>query len=225
MGNYLVVGNSSGIGSAVSALLMESGHHVIGISRRSAANVSEMHALDVVNDDLPPIEMPLEGIVYCPGSITLKPFGAIRKEQIFNDISVNLYGAVRVLQQYHRNLQMGSNPAVVLFSTVAVAVGMPYHSSIAIAKGGVEGLMKSLASEWAPKVRVNCIAPSLTATPLAENLLNSEQKLANALQKHPLKKIGDPAQIAHLAVMLLGASAAFITGQVIHADGGISAIR
>jgi 3-oxoacyl-[acyl-carrier protein] reductase len=225
MANYLIVGATSGIGQALVQQLMKDGHSVFAIGRRMAEDVTMAYTADVTKDPLPAIAETLDGIVYCPGSITLKPFRALKPDELMNDMHINALGAVRVLQQYHANLQKAEAPSVVLFSTVAVGTGMPFHASVAMAKGAVEGLTRSLAAEWAPKIRVNCIAPSLTDTPLAAKLTDTEAKLGVAVNRHPLKRIGAPAEIAAAARFLLGADAAFVTGQVWHMDGGMSVVK
>lgn len=225
MGNYLVVGHSSGIGRSLTLLLTEAGHTVHGISRGSEGPATHPHVADVITDSLPTIEDALDGIAYCPGSITLKPFRGLKPADIQKDLDINVFGAVRVLQHYLPNLQKAASPAVVLFSTVAAGTGMPYHASVAIAKAAVEGLAKSLAAEWAPKIRVNCIAPSLTDTPLAARLLENDAKKLAAAERHPLKTTGQSEDIAAAAHLLLSTQSRFTTGQVWHIDGGISTLR
>ncbi|MEP6597760.1 MAG: SDR family oxidoreductase, partial [Ginsengibacter sp.] len=117
------------------------------------------------------------------------------------------------------------NASIVLFSTVAVQTGLPFHAQVAASKGALEGLTKALAAEFAPKIRVNCIAPSLTDTPLASSLLNTGQKAEANAQRHPLKRIGTTADIANLAEFILSDKASWITGQIIHVDGGISTLK
>jgi len=225
MGTYLVIGSSSGIGSHIASALQRSGNQVVAINRRIVSDADVSLTADVTVDPLPVIEEALDGLVYCPGSITLKPFRSLRPDDILRDMNVNALGTVRVLQQYYANLRRGQSPSVVLFSSVAAGTGMPYHASIAMAKGAVEALTRTLAAEWAPDVRVNCIAPSLTDTPLAARLLDSDSKRASAAERHPLKTIGDSADVAGLALSLLSSSTRFVTGQVWHMDGGISSIR
>ncbi len=225
MQTYLIVGNRSGIGKALADMLMAQGHTVLAINRTEPPNATQSFCADVTTDLLPAIDRALDGIVYCPGSITLKPFRTLKLEDIQNDMNVNVMGAIRVLQRYLPNLQKAEHPSVVLFSTVAVTMGMPFHASIAMAKGAVEGLTRSLAAEWAPKIRVNCIAPSLTDTPLAARLLDSDAKRATAAERHPLKTIGNSDDIAAAALLLLGTSTSFVTGQVWHMDGGMSSVR
>lgn len=225
MKTILVVGCSQGIGRAVAVQQMNAGNNVLGISRGETDVVSHHFAVDVLSDVLPAIDGAIDGIVYCPGSINLKPFRGLKADDFRRDFEINVMGAVRVLQHFLPNLQKSAGASVVLFSTVAVQTGMPYHASVAAAKGAVEGLARSLAAEWAPKVSVNCIAPSLTDTPLAARLLDTDAKRQSAADRHPLKKVGNAADIAAMVSFLLGDNAAFITGQVLHLDGGISSLR
>jgi NAD(P)-dependent dehydrogenase (short-subunit alcohol dehydrogenase family) len=167
----------------------------------------------------------LDGLVYFPGTITLKPFHQVSDEDFLDDFRVNCLGAAAVIRQALPALKAAPSASIVLFSTVAVAQGMPFHASIASAKGAVEGLALSLAAELAPKIRVNVIAPSLTDTSLAGTLLNSEAKREAAAKRHPLQRVGDAADVAELAAFLLSDASAFITGQIFRPDGGLSSIR
>lgn len=225
MKTYLVVGASSGIGQALRMQLKEEGHTVYSMSRRAIEDNAKHFTLDVLTDVLPEIAEPLDGIVYCPGSISLRSFPTLKMGDFKTDWDINVGGAIKVLQAYFRNLQLGNEASVVLFSTVAVKAGMTFHSSIAAAKGALEGLVRSLAAEWAPNIRVNAIAPSLTNTPLASRLLNTEAKMAAAGTRHPLRRVGDKEQVAGMAAFLLSARASFITGEVIRMDGGLSSLR
>ncbi|MFM7054290.1 MAG: SDR family NAD(P)-dependent oxidoreductase, partial [Bacteroidota bacterium] len=192
----------------------------------SISGITHLQA-DVTNaqSPLPELTSPINGLVYCPGSITLKPFRSLKADDFMNDFQINLLGAVRCIQQYLPRLLETSNPSIVLFSTVAVQSGMAFHASVSAAKGAVEGFGKALAAELAPKVRVNVIAPSLTATPMAEKLTNSEAKLKASEERHPLKRIGQPDEIASMAKYLLSPEAAWVTGQVFHIDGGMSSLK
>lgn len=229
--HYLVVGGTSGIGLAIVKQLSAAGAAVFVISRndRNLEGIPGITHIsgDVTQDDFKPEGLPdkLDGLVYCPGSINLKSFRSLKSPQFQADLDVNLLGAVRVLHATQNLLKKGENPGVILFSTVAVNQGMPFHASIAAAKGAVEGLTRSLAAEWAPKIRVNCIAPSLTQTPLAEKLLTSPEKIEASAKRHPLNKVGEPKELAALATFLLSENAAWISGQVIGADGGLSTLR
>jgi NAD(P)-dependent dehydrogenase (short-subunit alcohol dehydrogenase family) len=214
----LVIGGTKGIGKAIVEQL--SNHECFVVSRTKSA-VTNHYIADVLADDLPEIEG-LTGVVYCPGSINLKPFHRLTEQDFIDDYKKNVLGAVRVLQFYFRTLKKNKG-SVVLFGTVASHQGMPFHASIAAAKGGLEALARSLAAEWAPNIRVNMVNPSLTDTPLAEALLSTEQKRENAALRHPLKKIGSPLDIAKAVVFCLENE--WLTGQTIGVDGGLSKVR
>jgi NAD(P)-dependent dehydrogenase (short-subunit alcohol dehydrogenase family) len=225
MGTILIIGCSKGIGLATTQKLMENGNRVIGISRNDCSAPSLHLKLDILSDELPTIDEPLDGLVYCPGSINLKPLRGLKPEDFTKDYEINVIGMVKALKHFLPALQKAAHPAVVLYSTVAVQLGMPFHASIAAAKGAVEGITRSLAAEWAPKIRVNCIAPSITDTPLAARLLDTDDKRKAAADRHPLKTIGDCSHIAAMTSFLLSPDAAFITGQIMHIDGGMSALK
>ena len=223
--NYLVVGANSAIGGSIIDKLLEQGHQVVRTSRgESNEGPLEFYfdALEERDIDLP--EIPLDGMVYLPGTITLKPFSRLTEQDFLKDFRINTLGAVKVLQRALPNLKKAKNASIVLFSTVAASKGLPYHASIAAAKSAVEGLGLSLAAELAPQIRVNIIAPSLTDTPLASRLLLNQQRRDAAVERHPLKDIGKPEQIASLAVYLLGEDSSWMTGQVVAIDGGLSTI-
>ncbi len=188
--------------------------------------LSERQA-DVLEADLASLELPaaLDGVAYCPGTLNLKSFRALKETDFLRDFHVSALGAVRVLQATATALKAGQQPGVVLFSTVAVRQGMPFHASIAMAKGAVEGLTRSLAAEWAPAIRVNAVAPSLTNTPLAARLLASEERVQASRDRHPLRQIGQPDDVAATALFLLGEQSRWITGQVLGVDGGMSTLR
>ena len=230
MANILIVGASSGIGSALAKLLIAGGHHVYGTFNRTdqpAYGFASYQSLNVLTENLDLSFVPdlLDGLVYCPGAVNLKPFVRLKPEDFINDYQLQLVGAVKVIQVCLPKLKTSTRPSIVLFSTVAVQSGFNFHSLVASSKGAVEGLTKALAAEFAPKVRVNCIAPSITDTPLAGTLLNSAEKKEDNAQRHPLKKIGKPEDIANLAEFLLSEKSAWITGQVLHADGGMSTLK
>ena len=229
MKNICVIGGSSGIGLALVKLLAPD-HHVF-VASRSADSLSGLRCnhitFDVLTDTLDLSLLPdhLDGFVYAPGSINLRPFSGLKPETFAQDMELNFLAMVRVLQSLAPKLQKSAGASVVLFSTVAVSVGMPFHTSVAAAKGAVEGFARALAAEWAPKIRVNVVAPSLTDTPLANKFLNSEQKMEKAALRHPLKSVGTPEQIAQTAAFLLSDQSAWTTGQVFGVDGGMSRLN
>jgi NAD(P)-dependent dehydrogenase (short-subunit alcohol dehydrogenase family) len=228
----VLVGGSSGIGRAVLKQLTGEGAEVLHFSRSKAlpqvpAGVSHT-VFDAVSDEFPAAALPnrIDGLVYSPGSIRLRPFARLKEEDFLADFRLNVLGAVKTVQGCLPALKKAENGAgIVLFSTVAVQTGMPFHASVASAKGAVEGLTRSLAAELAPRIRVNAVAPSLTDTPLAGGLLSDEDRRKAAAERHPMKRFGSAEDIAAAACFLLGASASWITGQVIGADGGMGAIR
>ena len=163
--------------------------------------------------------------MYCPGSINLRPFKGLKPETFQKDFEINVLGAVKSLQTVLKNLLLSPQASLVFFSTVAVQTGMPFHASVAAAKGAIEGLTKSLAAEYAPKFRVNAIAPSLTKTPLADKFLNNETKLEKANERHPLKFVGSAQDLANSAKFLLSDESQWMTGQILHVDGGIGNLK
>jgi len=234
MKTYAIIGDSKGIGAALREQLLDAGHHVIGVSRtggqRDAGKSTESYqplVFDAVAHpcDLSGFANQLDGLVYCPGSITLKPLRGLKRDQLMTDLEVNYLGAVQTLQANFKILKASANASVVLFSSVAVRKGMSFHASIAGAKGAVEGLTRSLAAEWAPTIRVNAIAPSLTDTPLASALLGTEDKRKASADRHPLKRVASAAEVASLAAWLLSDSSASVSGVVHALDGGLSSIQ
>ena len=226
---YLIVGGSSGIGRALVDQLTTAGHtvHVWARQRRDLPAAVAFTALDVTSDtaDLKSaVPNELDGLVYCPGSIDLRSFRSLKPEAFREAFELNVVGAVRCLQAAERTLKKSDWASVVLYSTVAVQRGMPFHAAIASTKGAIEGLTRSLAAEYAPTIRVNAIAPSLTDTPLAEKLLGSEDKREASAKRHPLNRVASPQEIAAMSAFLLSEQAAFVTGQVIGMDGGLSRI-
>ncbi len=223
---YLLAGASSHIAGCVADLLKKGGNRVIGLSTKE--NIPDYDALFTVKNylhDLPDINEPLDGLVYFPGSINLKPFTRLGEDDFMADFSINALGAARVTQKYLPNLKQIPGSGIVYISSVAASVGMPFHASIAMAKAALEGLTKSLAAELAPAIRVNAVAPSLTDTPMANKLLNSPEKTEAAQKRNPLKKIGTAQEIASLIVFLLSEQAGWISGQIVAVDGGMNHLR
>ena len=230
--SILVVGGSGGIGAAVVTKLADAGHQLT-VTGRDVSKIAARDGVSVqqfsVEDAASALVLPesLEGVGYCPGTILLKPFHRLTEEEMRRDMEVNFFGAVRVLQAALPALKKCQAPSasVVMFSTIAATTGMAMHSSIAPAKAAVEGLARSLAAEWAPKVRVNVIAPSLTDTPLAAAFLSTDERREVASKRHPLNRVGDPVEIAAMVKFLLDDDSGFITGQVFGIDGGMSSLR
>ena len=223
MSKILIVGGSKGIGKKISEILENK--ECIVFSRNNVDSSNSNHHyynLDINNGDFPEIE-DLSSIIYCPGTINLKPFRSLKEEDFLNDFKVNLLGAVRVIKHYLKTLSKSPNASIILFSTVAVKQGMSFHASISSAKGALEGLTKSLAAEFAGKVRVNCIAPTLTNTPLAEGILRNEEAIERSNARHPSKRINNVDDVANTAVFLLESNN--ITGQIIGVDGGLSTLK
>lgn len=224
----LVVGGNSGTGLATVRRLADAGHHVIAAARTPGPlaelgiPVQPFDALDPHPLDLPDS---LDGLVYFPGTITLKPFQQLSDDDFLHDFRINCLGAASVLRMALPALKSAPAASVVWFSTIAVAQGLPFHASISAAKGAVEGLAVSLAAELAPKIRVNVVAPSLTDTPLASGLLNSDAKREASAKRHPLQQIGNPDDTAALVGFLLSDASKFMTGQVLRPDGGLSSVR
>jgi len=226
MKTIIIVGGSKGIGNAIVTKLLDY-CKVINISRstpeKSHNNLTH-YSCDVIQDELPEIEN-ADGLIYCPGSINLKPISRLSIEDFKNDFEINVLGAVKVIQNYLPILKNGNNPSVVLFSTVAAKLGMPYHASIAVAKSGVEGLVKSLGAELAPNLRINAIAPTVTDTELASKLLRNDKMIENITERHPLKKFLSPQEVADMAEFLLSEKASSISGQIFEMDCGIVSFK
>lgn len=230
MKNILIIGHSSGIGKALSELL-SSDYHVYGTYCKNPVswdhkNISSNY-LNVMDNiyDFNFLPDTLDGLVYCPGAIQLKPFPRLKEEDFIHDFKLQVTGAIKTIQACLPALKKSEQASIVLFSTVAVKIGFNFHSLVSTSKGAIEGLTKSLSAELAPKIRVNCIAPSLTDTPLASPLLNTPEKIQQNMERHPLKKIGEPDDIANMAAYLLSEKSKWITGQILHIDGGLSSIK
>ncbi len=230
MKNILIIGGTSGIGGEIVNMMAKDYQlFVTGREKKGVPDASNIYYqnYDIKNDfptDMLPEE--LHGVVYCPGTINLKPLNRYTEQDFADDYYINVIGAFKVIKACLPQLRKAKQSSVVFFSTVASNTGMPFHASIAAAKAGLQGLSISMAAEFATAgIRVNCIAPSLTDTPLASALLATPEKQAASAERHPLKKIGSKEELASLAVYLLSKNAAFITGQIIGVDGGIGSLK
>jgi len=227
MNTYLFAGASSLMAIKTAEILQQQGHHVIGISTKEASHNynSFFKVEDYEAEHFPAIAESIDGMVYFPGTINLKPFHRLTAQEFKTDYGINALGAVNCIQTYLPNLKKSSKAAIVLMSTVAVQSGMPFHTSIAMAKGAIEGLTKSLAAELAPHIRVNAIAPSLTLTPLADRFTNTLEKMEASEKRNPLKKVGTADELAQSISFLLTEQSSYITGQILAVDGGMGTLK
>lgn len=228
MKNILLIGGSYGIGLAIAKELQY--ENKVFIASRTNENLTDLHIthipFDALNDTLDTTQLPevIDGLVYCPGSINLRPFRGLKPESFEADMQINFISLVKVIQTVLPNLTASNQSSIVLFSSVAASMGMPFHTSVAAAKGAIEGFSKALAAEYAPKIRVNVIAPSLTDTPLADKFLNNEVKKEKSAERHPLKRVGTSDDMAQMASFLLSEKSSWISGQIFHVDGGMSTL-
>ena len=226
MRKIVVIGGSKGIGKAIITSLVGE-NKVINISR---SDTLEPHqnlthfSLNILTDNLPAIEE-IDSLIYCPGSINLKPIARLKLEDFRDDFEINVIGAVKAIQHFLPSLKKGTKPSILLFSTVAAKLGMPFHASVAAAKSAVEGLTKSLGAEFAPSIRVNAIAPTVTNTDLASKLLRNDRMIENITDRHPLKKYLQPQEVADMATFLISDKAASISGQIFELDCGIVSFK
>jgi NAD(P)-dependent dehydrogenase (short-subunit alcohol dehydrogenase family) len=228
MKNILLIGGSYGIGLAI-AQELHNGNNIFVASRtnENLAGLNVTHIpFDASTDTLDTSKLPavIDGLVYCLGSINLRPFRGLKPEAFEADLQINFISLVKVIQAVLPNLTASEQSSIVLFSSVAASMGMPFHTSVAAAKGAIEGFAKALAAEYAPKIRVNVIAPSLTDTPLADKFLNNETKQEKSAERHPLKRFGKPEDSAQMASFLLSDKSSWISGQIFHVDGGMSTL-
>lgn len=230
--NVVIIGASSGVGLATAELLGAQGAQIYAISRNEPqlplSLQYEYYRHDILEDDFPTDFLPetIDALIYCPGSINLKPFRSLSIDTFREDYEINVIGAVKAIKAVLKPMKKTEGtPSIVLFSTVAVQQGMAFHGSVSAAKGAIEGLTRSLAAELSPRIRVNCIAPSLVNTPLAAHILSSEERIDASNKRHPLDRIGEANDIAQTTAFLVSDNSNWITGQVIGVDGGLSRLR
>lgn len=228
MKNILLIGGSYGIGLELAKELQHD--NKVYVASRTNENLSGLNVIHIIYDaatdtlDTSLLPALIDGLVYCPGSINLRPFRGLKLETFESDMQINFFSMVKVVQSILPQLTASEQSSIVLFSSVAVKMGMPFHTSVAAAKGAIEGFAKALAAEYAPKIRVNVIAPSLTDTPLAEKFLSTDEKREKSAQRHPLKRFGTTADIAQMAKFLLSEKSSWISGQIFPVDGGMSSL-
>jgi NAD(P)-dependent dehydrogenase (short-subunit alcohol dehydrogenase family) len=226
MNKIVIVGGSRGIGKEIINELVND-NMIINLSRNKPelthTNLSHYN-IDILSSDLPDLE-DVSSVIYCPGSINLKPIGRISLDEFREDFEINVVGAVKIIQKYLPSLKKSTNASILLFSTVATKLGMPYHSTVAASKSAIDGLVKTLGAELAPKIRVNAIAPTITKTDLASKLLRNEKVIENMIERHPLKKILIPEEVAKMAKFLISTDASSISGQIFNLDAGIVSFK
>ena len=226
MNKIVIVGGSRGIGKEIINQLVQD-NMIINLSRNKPelthTNLTH-HNIDILSSDLPDLE-DVSSVIYCPGSINLKPIGRISLDEFREDFEINVVGAIKVIQKYLPILKKSNHAPILLFSTVATKLGMPYHSSVAASKSAIDGLVKTLGAELAPKIRVNAIAPTITKTDLASKLLRNEKVIENMIERHPLKKILMPEEVAKMAKFLISNDASSISGQIFNLDAGIVSFK
>lgn len=228
MKNILLIGGSYGIGASLTKIIANDNNVIVASRTKPQDEINNVKYLsfDALNDEIDQNELPeiIDGFVYFPGSINLRPFKGLSIDSFKQDLEINVLSLIKVLKSILPRLSLSNNSSLVFLSTVAVSQGMPFHSSVATAKGAIEGLAKSLAAEYAPKIRVNVIAPSIVDTPLANRFLNNEIKIQKSAEKHPLNRVGNKEDIAETIKFLLSDKSSWMTGQILSVDGGLSTL-
>ena len=226
MKNIVIIGGTKGIGKAIVSEVVDS-NNVFCLSRNKTDfnhNNYTFHNFDALVDDYPDFDS-VDCLIYCPGSINLKPISTLSLDDFRNDFELNVIGAVRAIKKYLNLLKKSESASILLFSTVATKLGMPYHASVSVAKSGIDGLVKTLGSELAPKVRINAIAPTITNTELASKILRNDKVIENMVERHPLKKILSSNEVAKMASFLISEDASSISGQIFNMDAGIVSFK
>ncbi len=211
--NILIVGSSSDI--AKSLALSAQFNYIKLSSKTSNFNILDPTTFPEIKE--------LDGLVYFPGSINLRPFNSIKKLDFQKDYEINVVGLINIVQNYYPIFN--NNTSMVFISSIAAKMGLKFHASIAMCKAAIESLTRTLASEFAPKIRVNCVSPSLIETNLSNRILRNEQTRNKIINDNPLKRIGQPEDVSNMIEFLLSDKSTWITGQTIHIDGGLSNIK
>ena len=226
MKNIVIIGGTKGIGKAIVSEVVDN-NNVVCLSRNQTDFRHDnytFHNFDALVDDYPDFES-VDCLIYCPGSINLKPISTLSLDDFRNDFELNVIGAVRAIKKYLNLLKKSGSASILLFSTVATKLGMPYHASVSVAKSGIDGLVKTLGSELAPKVRINAIAPTITNTELASKILRNDKVIENMVERHPLKKILSSNEVAKMASFLISEDASSISGQIFNMDAGLVSFK
>ena len=212
MSKVVLIGSSSAIAKS---LQENSNREFVCFTRSNGFDITgDLSELDSLED--------INGLVYFPGTINLKPFTMLKEQDYQNDLDINFLGAVKVVKKLIGKLKEADGASVVFISTVAASIGLPFHASISPAKAALEAYARSMAAEYAgAKISFNDVAPSLANTPMAENLLKTERLVEASKERNPMKEIGSPNQIAKVVDFLLDADQNWMTGQVIPVDGGM----
>jgi len=228
MKNYLIIGASGGIGQAIIRRLLDQNHAVYATFcsndlSMEHQNLTSSH-FDVLDSESFGFDLPevIDGLVYCPGTINLKPFSSLKESDFLHEFRVNVLGFNKVLKLALGALKKSDLPSVLGFSSVCAQNGFSFHASTAASKSALEGLFVSLAKEFSPKIRFNIIAPSIINTSLSAHLLNSESKQERIAANHPIPRVGSANDVSSLACHLISDDASWITGQVFAVDGGKS---
>ena len=219
MKNILLVGSSS----KVSINLINNYNEVYNFIRLSRDEYhSDFKNFDILDDSSFPKLENLDGIIYFPGNINLKPFKRIKIDDFQNDYNINVVGLLNILKFYERILN--DSASIVMFSSIAAKVGMPFHTSIAMCKSAILSLSRTLAAEWSPKIRLNTISPSLFNSTMSQNFLKDQSMIERMSNKHPLNRVGSVSDISSMVNFLISDDASWITGQDFSVDGGLSTI-